>query len=137
MQTDPRDLHVFITVENGNIIGSIIFSRLRFEKSRRIAFLLSPVAVHPDYQKKGIGQQLITFGHNNLKKNRVELVFTYGDINFYSKIGYKVISENLVKAPLPLSYPEGWLAQSLTGDEIQPIPGNSYCVEAISKSEYW
>ena len=48
-----------------------------------------------------------------------------------------LIAEKLVKAPLKLTYPEGWLGQSLVGDEIQPITGNSYCVEAINKPEYW
>jgi hypothetical protein len=33
--------------------------------------------------------------------------------------------------------PEGWLGQSLVGDEIEPIAGNSYCVEAFNKPEYW
>ncbi|MTI70572.1 MAG: N-acetyltransferase [Firmicutes bacterium] len=136
-KTESQDLHVFIATENEKIIGSIIFSRLRFEKSQINAFLLSPVAVHTDYQGKGIGQKLIDFGHDDLKKNGVELVFTYGDINFYSKVGYNVISEKVVKAPLKLSYPEGWLAQSLVSNEIQPISGKSYCVESINKSEYW
>src|SRR6056297_374096 len=57
-KTDSQDLHVFIASENEKIIGSIIFSRLRFEKSQVNAFLLSPVAVHTDYQGKGIGQKL-------------------------------------------------------------------------------
>ncbi|ACL70102.1 GNAT family N-acetyltransferase [Halothermothrix orenii] len=136
-KTDSQDLHAFIAISNKKIIGSIIFSRLRFERSQINAFLLSPVAVHPAYQGKGIGQKLINFGHTDLKKNGVELVFTYGDINFYSKVGYKVIPEKVVKAPLELSYPEGWLAQSLVSDNIEPISGNSYCVEAINKPEYW
>ena len=34
-------------------------------------------------------------------------------------------------------YPEGWLAQSLKGGEIQPIQGKSSCVAALSKPEYW
>ncbi|MCK5334537.1 MAG: GNAT family N-acetyltransferase, partial [Gammaproteobacteria bacterium] len=64
-------------------------------------------------------------------------VFTYGDPKFYSKVGFSLISEKLVKAPLTLTYPEGWLAQSLVGDEIEAITGSSYCVEALNKPEYW
>ena len=136
-KTESQDLHVFNAFENEKIIGSIIFSRLRFEKNQTNAFLLSPVAVHPDYQGKGIGQKLINFGHAELKKNGVELVFTYGDINFYSKVGYNVISEEVVKPPVELSYPEGWLAQSLVSDKIQPVAGESYCVEALDNPQYW
>ena len=136
-KTESQDLYVFIAIENEEIIGGIIFSRLKFEKTQRNAFLLSPVAVRPEYQGKGIGQKLINFGHRKLKNNGVEIVFTYGDINFYAKVGYKVISEKVVKAPLELSYPEGWLAQSLVSDKIKSIAGNTYCVEAINNPKYW
>jgi len=67
----------------------------------------------------------------------VELIFTYGDPKFYSKVGFNLISEKLVKAPLKLTYPEGWLGQSLVSDNIEAISGHSYCVEAFNKPEYW
>ena len=61
----------------------------------------------------------------------------HGDPNFYSKVGFSVITEKLVPAPLKLEYPEGWLAQSLVGHEIEPISGKSYCVEELNNPEYW
>ncbi len=134
--TDIHDFYCFVAAENEHVVGSIIFSKLTFE-SEIIAFLLAPVAVHTSYQGKEIGQKLINFGLNTLKENGVELAFTYGDPNYYSKVGFSHISEKLVKAPFKLTYPEGWLAQSLVSDEIEPIAGNSYCVEALNKPEYW
>ena len=101
------------------------------------AFLLSPVAIHTKYQRKGIGQKLINYGIHHLKENGIALVFTYGDPKFYSKVGFSPISEKLVKAPLKLTYPEGWLGQSLVSDKIEPVSGRSYCVSALNKPEYW
>ena len=134
--TDAQDLYGFVAIENEVIIGSILFTRLTFE-SEVNAFLLSPVAIHTNYQGKGIGQKLINFGINHLKENGIALVFTYGDSKFYSKVGFSLIPEKLAKAPLKLTYPEGWLGQSLVSDEIEPITGSSYCVEALNKHEYW
>jgi putative acetyltransferase len=134
--TDANDLHCFIATENGKIIGGIFFSRMTFESGIN-AFILSPVAIHTDHQRKGVGQKLINFGLNALKEDGVELVLTYGDPNFYSKVGFSVIAEKLVPAPLKLEYPEGWLAQSLVGDDIEPIAGNSHCVKELNKLEYW
>ncbi|MBW1649716.1 MAG: N-acetyltransferase [Deltaproteobacteria bacterium] len=133
---DDHDFYCFVATENEQIIGSIIFSKLSFEREIN-AFLLSPVAISTSYQGKGIGQKLINFGLNALKENGVELAFTYGDPNFYSKVGFSFIPENLAKAPFKLTYPEGWLAQSLISDEIEPIIGNSYCVEAFNKPDMW
>lgn len=134
--TDTCDLSVFIATEKEQIIGSIIFSRLKFE-SEINAFLLSPVAVHTSVQGKGIGQKLITFGLNALRTTGVELVVTYGDPSFYSKVGFAAISQSVVKPPLTLSQPEGWLGQSLVDNEIKSIAGNSFCVDAFNKPEIW
>jgi len=134
--TDNNDLYGFVATENEKIVGSIFFSKLTFE-SKISAYLLSPVAVHTKFQKKGIGQKLVNFGLNTLKEDGVELIFTYGDPNYYSKVGFNPIAEKRVKAPLTLTYPEGWLGQSLVNDTIEPITGNSYCVEALNKPKYW
>ena len=134
--TDAEDLFGFVAVDNKKIIGSIFFTKLTFKNKIR-AFILSPVGVDTKHQGKGIAQKLINFGMHHLKEKGVELVFTYGDPKFYSKVGFSPISEKLVKAPLKLSYPEGWLGQSLVKDEIEPITGDSYCVEALNKQEYW
>ena len=135
-ETDPKDLYGFVATQDEKIIGCIFFSRLTFENDVR-AFILSPVAVHTDHHGKGIGQKLINYGIKVLKEEGVELVMTYGDVNFYSKVGFKPISEEVVKAPLKLTYPEGWIGQSLISDTVAPIAGNSSCVKALNKPEIW
>lgn len=135
-RTGGDDLCGFIATENQHIIGSIFFSRMTFENKIE-AFLLSPVAIATSCQGKGVGQKLINFGLNVLKEKGVELIITYGDPSFYTKVGFSHITENIVKAPMKLTYPEGWLGQSLGGDTIEPITGNSHCVDAFNNSELW
>jgi predicted N-acetyltransferase YhbS len=138
MTTTPdEDLLVFVAQDEERTIGSVLFSRFSFESDDTKAFILSPAAVHHEYQKQGIGQQLISHAHENLKSKGVELVVTYGDINFYSKVGYQQISEDMIKAPLTLSYPEGWLAQSLDDASIPKIAGKTHCVQALHDQVYW
>ncbi|CAG20194.1 GNAT family N-acetyltransferase [Photobacterium profundum] len=103
--TNENDLQVFVATENAKVLGCIIFTRMTFENSVN-AFLMAPVAINTAYQGKGIGQALITFGLQTLQDQGVALVFTYGDPNFYSKVGFAQISEQQVKAPLNLTYPE-------------------------------
>lgn len=134
--TDANDFYCFVATENDEIIGSVIFSCMTFESNIK-AYILSPMATSTKYQGKGIGQKLINFGHNILKENGVELVITYGDIKFYSKVGFSIISEETVPAPFKLSFPEGWLGQSLISNTIEPIAGKSYCVEALNNADLW
>ena len=134
--TKPEDIFCFVAIDKEKIIASVFFTR--FTLNAKInAFILSPAAVAPQYQKQGIGQNLIRFGIDHLKSNNVELLLTYGDPNFYSKIGFKNILEDTIKAPLKLTYPEGWLAQSLISENIVPIEGNTSCVEALMHQKYW
>jgi len=134
--TDPQDLYGFVAIENEKIIACILFSRLTFE-SDICAFILSPVAVHTDHQGKGIGQQLINYGIIKLKDAGVELVMTYGNPNYYARVGFYPVKEEIIKAPIHLTYPHGWLGQSLNGNPIQSIAGHSACVKALYKPEYW
>jgi putative acetyltransferase len=134
--TPDSDLYCFVARENEQIVGSIFFSRITFECEIK-AFILAPVAVQTDQQGKGIGQGLIQFGLDALSKDGVDLAITYGDPNFYSKVGFQSVTEAVVPAPIPLQHPEGWLAQSLKGDEIGPIKGKSSCAEALNKPDYW
>ena len=74
------------------------------------AFILSPMATLTDHQRKGVGQKLINSGLKTLKEDGAELAITYGDFNFYSKVGFAVIPKNLIH--LRLNYhtsKDGWL----------------------------
>lgn len=134
--TDKHDLLGFIIIIEEVIVGCIFFSRLTLPSSKT-AFILSPVAIATEQQGKGLGQQLIEFGVKHLKTEGIDLVFTYGDPKFYSKVGFQHINEDIVKAPFKLTYPEGWLAQSLSGEGVNAIEGICQCVKALNKQEYW
>ena len=134
--TDSNDLLGYISTSDGRIVACIFFSRLTL-RSGKIAFILSPVAVASQLQGKGLGQQLINFGLQQLRSQDVELVFTYGDPGFYSKVGFVKIGEDVVKAPKKLTYPDGWLAQTLKDEGITSEVGVAECVGALNKQKYW
>lgn len=134
--TDEADIYGFVAREKAEILGGIFFSRITFEREIN-AFILAPVAVRTGHQGRGVGQALIRFGLDALAADGVELVLTYGDPAFYSKVGFRAVFEAVVPPPLPLSHPEGWLAQSLSGGTIEPIAGSLRCVEALNRPEYW
>ncbi len=133
---DGAEVLGFVAFQREEIVGCIFFSRFTVPADTA-AFLLSPVAIATEQQGMGLGQKLIRYGLEYLVSENVELVFTYGDPSFYSKVGFEQIDETIVQAPFILSQPEGWLAQSLTGGVIAAQQGPSKCVEALSKQEYW
>jgi len=118
------------------LIGSIFFTRLQFDEPI-LVYMLAPVAVNTEHHGKGVGQTLIKYGLNELKRRLVEIVVTYGDPAFYSKVGFHSLSEEIIQAPLKLSMPEGWLGRSLTNKPIEAIKGRPKCVEAFNDPAYW
>jgi predicted N-acetyltransferase YhbS len=113
-----------------------LFTRLTFDAPVE-AFLLAPVAVHTQHQGQGVGQRLINFGIDQLRAQGVNLVFTYGDPAFYSRVGFEQLAQDTARAPFELTQPEGWLCRSLDGSEVQPLAGRARCVEAFNRPEYW
>lgn len=134
--TDSQDLHGYVATADDQIVGAIFFSRLTF-KEKIDAFIMAPVAIHKDYQGKGIGQALIGHGLCDMKDRGVQYVTTYGDPKFYSKVGFHPLSAELVKPPLELSQPGGWLGQSLDDTQTESIDGKCTCVAALDDQRYW
>jgi predicted N-acetyltransferase YhbS len=134
--TDNEETICFGVYENQSLIASIFFTRLKFNNPIQV-YMLAPVAVSTEYQGKGIGQALINYGLNELKKRSASVAVTYGDPSFYSKVGFQALSENVIQAPLKLSMPFGWLGQSLTGEPIPTINERPVCVKEFNDPAYW
>lgn len=135
-RTDTDDMLGFIATEQEQVVGCIFFTRLSFSSPVK-AFMLSPVAVDTDHQWKGVGQELIHYGIERLRKLGTELVFTYGDPNYYSKVGFEHVPQEIAEAPFKLAHPEGWLGQSLNGRNLGFPLGQASCVESFNDPRYW
>lgn len=132
-----EDMFVFSAIEDGDIVGSIIFTRMTYEQDTRTVFILAPVAVSTSQQGQGLGQRLIVHGLQALRDNGVDVALTYGDIDFYSKVGFNPITETDAQPPLPLQHPEGWLGQSLSSAHFEPLVGPSRCVAPLNDPNHW
>ena len=135
--TPTDDMFVFSSWEDDIAIGCIIFTRLTFAGDDRTVFMLSPVAVGPDHQGQGVGQQLIGHGLDALRRHGVDIAGTYGDPNYYAKVGFRPVAQDVVPPPQPLSKPHGWIAQSLTDAPLVPLAGPSRCAPAFDNPEHW
>lgn len=134
----PRaDLKGFIQLKDNEIIACVFFSQLSFPGCSKIVFLLSPMAVKTEFQGTGVGQALIRYAHKELRGEGVNITMTYGDERFYSKVGYMQVDESDIEAPLPLTYPDGWLANQLDGSSPLKIKGPSKCIRELNDKRLW
>ena len=138
IRTEPQEdaLGFVATDYNDQLMGVNFFSRFALPSQLK-AYILSPMGVATSAQGTGIGQSLITFGLEYLKLNGADIAITYGDPNYYHRVGFSQIDEDVIPAPFKLSQPHGWLAQSLSGDAIPKQTGTTHCIPALSRQEYW
>ena len=133
---DNQEIIGFGAYGEETIIGAIFFTRLRFKEEIQV-YLLAPVAVSTEHQGKGVGRALIGYGIDELKNRFVDVIITYGDPSFYSKVGFQSLSEKIIRAPLKLSMPQGWLGQSLRKEPFKTINGRPTCVKEFNDPAYW
>jgi predicted N-acetyltransferase YhbS len=131
------DIYVVTAVDRGDIRGAIIFTPMHYPEDPRRVYILSPVAVATDQQGKGLGQRLINHGLEMLRDAGVDVALTYGDPNFYSKVGFKQITEAEAQAPQTLQFPHGWLGQSLSQANLKPLIGPAQCVAPLDHPALW
>lgn len=134
--TEPYDFYCDVITENDQIIASAFYTRLTYPSGVN-TFVIGPVAVHHDFQRRGIGQKLLKTGITSKIKTGMDYILTYGDPAFYGKVGFVQISEDDVKAPFRLSLPEGWLLYHHSADYRSELAGNPNCVQALNDVRYW
>jgi putative acetyltransferase len=88
------------------VIGHVLFSKLEAPMK---ALGLAPVAVHPSFQKQGVGLTLIREGLAQAKEDGWRCVFVLGDPTYYGRFGFR--SENAKGYSSPYS-----------GDHFMAVP---------------
>lgn len=133
---DDLEIRCFGAIENERLVGAIFFTRLHFADGDPI-YMLAPVAVAIEHQQSGIGKALIRHGLTEIARQGAMAAVTYGDPSYYANVGFRPLSEGVLKAPLTLSMPQGWLGQSLTDEPIQARTERPVCVHAFRDPAYW
>lgn len=82
---------------DGKIAGHIMFTKIDIAGTVQLA--LAPLAVLPEYQKKGIGTALIKEGHCIASQLGYDFSVVLGSENYYPKFGYKKASLYGIRAP--------------------------------------
>lgn len=84
----------YLVVENQQIIGHIAYSRMKFEGSfSKEVLCFGPLSIHPDYQNKGIGTQLITYTLEKARELQYQAVLITGSPDYYHRFGFEPASK--------------------------------------------
>jgi putative acetyltransferase len=132
-----------LAFHDNKAIGHILFTRVylgEMNKNQPLMHILAPLAIIPEYQKKGIGGQLIKEGLFRLKQMASEMVFVLGHMEYYPKFGFIPDAKKLGYAapyPIPDEFADAWMIQSLNPDGFIIEKGNIICCNELNKPQHW
>ena len=84
-----------VGVRTGQVVGHVAFSPVRLEGSATelSGVGLAPLAVAPEFQRKGVGAQLVFAGIGFLKAAGHDVLFVLGDPAYYERFGFRTACE--------------------------------------------
>jgi len=100
-----------VAVREGQVVGSVIGSRVAVDGSAAVA--LAPLAVHPQHQGEGIGEQLVRRFIGEARSAGETLILVLGDPKYYSRFGFRAATEVGIVGPY---VGEAFQALSLASD---------------------
>lgn len=120
--------------------GHILFTNAWLEPATDVrCSLLAPLAVLPEYQKKGVGGALIEKGLEILTERGVGLVFVLGYPEYYTRYGFEPAGRQGLDATYPIAEKnaDAWMVRALQPKLLGSCQGKLICADAINRQEYW
>lgn len=98
LRADGDVLFELVAIEDGQVVGHILFSRLFADRAEMFA-ALAPVAVRPSLQRAGTGSALVRAGLESCKEFGAHGVLVLGHRDYYPRFGFSAETAALVVAP--------------------------------------
>ncbi len=122
----------------GAIVGHVAYSPVTLGNGKKfLGYILAPLAVRPEWQKRGTGSQLVKDGIQRLSSMGVEIVFVYGDPTYYGRFGFTVEGAERFEPPYTLQHPFGWQAMALAKPPAEETRGRIACVKELGNPVLW
>lgn len=96
------ELSLVVEIE-GMVVGHILFSYIDLANEQTLQILgLAPLAVHPEFQRQGIGSALIKAGLEIAEANKEAVVIVLGHPEFYTRFGFQTSAFYGIESPFPV-----------------------------------
>ncbi|MEC0678818.1 N-acetyltransferase [Bacillus inaquosorum] len=122
-----------VALNGKEIVGHILLSKIKIVDGDNAvdSLALAPVSVAPEYQRKGIGSQVIHVALKKAKELGYRSVIVLGHKDYYPKVGFKPASLWNIKAPFEVP-DEVFMALELSKDSLENVKGVVHYSKAFS-----
>jgi len=136
-KTCPETISLVAEID-GTVVGHIAFSPVTVANNEKWkGYILAPLGVKPEFQKRRIGAKLIVSGIKRVSEKGVNALFVYGDPTYYSKFGFKADAASRYAPPYELQFPFGWQAIALNEMGYAESTIKIRCVVSLRDPTLW
>ena len=93
-----EDYLSFVAVEDGSVIGHILFTPATVENCTAVGMGLAPMSVLPSQQKNGVGSRLVRYGMDFLRNAGCPFVIVLGHPEYYPRFGFEPASKHQLRS---------------------------------------
>jgi len=102
--------------------------------------LLAPLAVIPEFQRRGVGTLLMREALGRARARDTALIFVLGHPGYYPRAGFRNGAGAFgFEAPYPIPEKDkaAWMVAELLSGTIGRVRGKVRVADALMKPEYW
>lgn len=138
LRADGLVIASLVAVDGGLVVGHILFSELPIETeggTRVYAASLAPMAVRPEWQRRGIGSALVREGLEACRQKGKSIAVVLGHPQYYPRFGFSPDLAKRLQTPYaaePSFSAEAWMALELTPGALNGVTGTVRYPEEFS-----
>ncbi|GHA50743.1 GNAT family N-acetyltransferase [Photobacterium aphoticum] len=124
-----RTLSLVACTDEGEVIGHVFFSPVTRDGEDEYWQGLAPLAVHPDYQRQGVGLALMEEAKQTLAELGYPVIVVLGHSDYYPKAGFTPAAAHGLACQWPVPE-EAFMVLELLPDHLAGKHGTlAYCPE--------
>jgi putative acetyltransferase len=91
----------FVAEQDGGAVGHVMLTRSWLDAPPALVdvLVLSPLSVHPDHQRRGVGRALVVHALGQAEAEGAPAVFLEGDPAYYGRLGFERASARGFERP--------------------------------------
>ncbi len=122
LRNDGLAVVSYVAVSSDTVVGHILFSELPIETERGTipAVALAPMAVLPQFQRQGIGSELVRRGLDICRERGQQAVIVLGHPEYYPRFGFSPQLAERISSPFS---GEAFMALELVTGVLENVQG--------------
>lgn len=109
----------FVALRNGQLVGHVLFTPVLIDSKVTSCLALAPLSISREYQRQGIGSELMKYALNEVKAQGYSAVIVLGHEHFYPRFGFLPAKDFHLRTSFPLKSENSYMVLEFTPNVLR------------------